>query len=213
MTTIYLHIGMPKTGTTCLQKALFKNRDKLLENGYLYPMSGIRHNAKQIEDRYCHNLLAQFFIEFKGKSYLLSKFPNWEDVKIEIDSINPKNVIISAEAFTSFDVFYKPETIAKIKDFLKTYEIRIIIYLRKQDDFLESCYRYMVKLGACRVSIKEFFNEFEYIFNYYQILERWANIFGHQNIIVRCFDKKTMKKNIFDDFLETINLLDNISSF
>ncbi|MEH2367578.1 hypothetical protein [Nostoc sp.] len=94
MTTIYLHIGMPKTGTTCLQKALFKNRDKLLENGYLYPMSGIRHNAKQIEDRYCHNLLAQFFIDFKEKSHLLSQFPNWEDVKIEINSIDPKNVII-----------------------------------------------------------------------------------------------------------------------
>ncbi|MEH2367577.1 hypothetical protein [Nostoc sp.] len=87
------------------------------------------------------------------------------------------------------------------------------MYLRKQDDFLESSYRYMVKLGACRVNIKEFFNEFEYLFNYYQILEKWADIFDRQNIIVRCFDKKTMKKNIFDDFLEAINLLDSMTSF
>jgi hypothetical protein len=31
MTTIYLHIGMPKTGTTSLQHFLSNNREKLLE--------------------------------------------------------------------------------------------------------------------------------------------------------------------------------------
>ncbi|MCC5615458.1 hypothetical protein LC605_10330 [Nostoc sp. CHAB 5836] len=213
MTTIYLHIGMPKTGTTSLQKVLFNNRDKLLENGYLYPLSGIRHNAKEIEDRYCHNLLALFFLDFKEKDDLLSQFSTWEGLKTEIDSINPKNVIISAEAFTFYDVFYKPETIAKVKDFLNNYEIKIVIYLRKQDDFLESCYRYMVNIGACRVDIKEFYNEYKHMFNYYQILENWADIFGYQNIIVRQFDKKNMKNNIFDDFLKAINLLENKASF
>lgn len=213
MTTIYLHIGMPKTGTTSLQKVLFNNRNKLLENGYLYPMSGIRFNAKQIEDRYCHNLLALFFLDFKEKCDLLSQFSTWEGLKTEIDSINPKNVIISAEAFTFYDVFYKPETIAKVKSFLKNYEVKIIIYIRKQDDFLESCYRYMVNIGACRVDIKEFFNEFKYMFNYYQILENWADIFGYQNIIIRHFDKKNMKNDIFGNFLKAINLLEDKEVF
>ena len=213
MTTIYLHIGMPKTGTSSLQKVLFNNREKLLENGYLYPMSGIRHNAKEIEDRYCHNLLALSFLDFKEKNDLLSQFPTWEGLKTEIDSINPKDVIISAEAFTFYDVFYKTETIAKVKDLLINYKIKIIIYLRKQDDFLESCYRYMVNIGACRVGIKEFFNEIKHMFNYYQILENWADIFGYENIIVRRFDQKNMKNNNFDDFFKLINLLDNKTLF
>ncbi|WGV25122.1 hypothetical protein [Halotia branconii] len=209
MTTIYLHIGMPKTGTSSLQKILFNNRDKLLEAGYLYPMSGIRHNAKEVEDRYCHNLLALCFLDFKEKNDLLSQFPTWESLKTEIDSINPNNVIISAEAFNFYDVFYKPETIAKIKDLLNDYEIKIVIYLRKQDDFLESCYRYMVNIGACRVGIQEFFNEFKHMFNYYQILENWAGIFGYENIIVRRFVKNKSKNNNFDDFLKAINLLES----
>ncbi|MFN6483331.1 MULTISPECIES: hypothetical protein [unclassified Nostoc] len=207
MTTIYLHIGMPKTGTSSLQKILFNNRNKLLKNGYLYPMSGIRNNAKEVEDRYCHNLLALFFLDFKEKNDLLSQFSTWEGLKTEIDSINPKNVIISAEAFTFYDVFYKSETIAKVKNLLKDYEIKIVIYFRKQDDFLESCYRYMVNIGASRIGIKDFFNEFKYMFNYYQILENWADIFGYKNIIVRRFDKKNLKNNNFDDFLQAINLL------
>ncbi len=52
MTTIYLHIGMPKTSSTYLQKILFDNREILLENGILYPVSGMRHNSKYIEDNY-----------------------------------------------------------------------------------------------------------------------------------------------------------------
>jgi len=31
MTTVYLHIGIPKTGTTSIQTFLFNNRDKLLD--------------------------------------------------------------------------------------------------------------------------------------------------------------------------------------
>ena len=36
--TIYLHIGSPKTGTKTIQKFLYENKDKLLENGILYPI-------------------------------------------------------------------------------------------------------------------------------------------------------------------------------
>ncbi|MEH2230450.1 MAG: hypothetical protein V7K71_12530 [Nostoc sp.] len=213
MTTIYLHIGMPKTGTTCLQKALFNNREKLLENSYLYPSFGIKYNAKEIVNRYCHNTLAHYLMGFENKDNALSKFTDLEELKREIDSINPKNVIISAEAFTCFEIFYQPETLAKIKYLLKEYEIKIVIYLRKQDEFLESSYCYMVKLGACSVGIKELFNEYQYIFNYYQILDNWADIFGYENIIVRRFEKSNRKNHVFDDFLGVINQFDNKNDY
>jgi len=208
MTTIYLHIGMPKTGTTYLQQALFNNRDRFLANGYLYPNSGIKDNAKEIVNRYCHNTLAHCLMGIADKDNSL-----WEELKKEIDSTNPKNVIISAEAFTSFEIFYQPETLAKIKDLLKDYEVKIVIYLRKQDEFLESAYCYMVKLGACTVGIKELFNEYQYIFNYYQTLENWANIFGYENIIVRRFAKANRKNHVFTDFLEVINQLDHKNDY
>jgi hypothetical protein len=34
---VYLHVGAPKTGTTFLQHVLFANRDRLAEDGVLYP--------------------------------------------------------------------------------------------------------------------------------------------------------------------------------
>jgi hypothetical protein len=53
MTTVYLHIGMPKTGSTSLQKFLFANRIQLLEEGYLYPITDTK-KIGQIWDRYSH---------------------------------------------------------------------------------------------------------------------------------------------------------------
>lgn len=35
--TVYLHIGAPKTGTTYLQKVLWRNREALRNDGFLYP--------------------------------------------------------------------------------------------------------------------------------------------------------------------------------
>lgn len=37
MPAIYLHIGLPKTGTTYLQDVLYRNRNRLAEAGVLYP--------------------------------------------------------------------------------------------------------------------------------------------------------------------------------
>jgi hypothetical protein len=37
MSTVYLHVGAPKTGTTYLQSVLWKNRRLLREDGILYP--------------------------------------------------------------------------------------------------------------------------------------------------------------------------------
>ena len=41
MADVYLHVGLPKTGTTTLQAALDHHVDDLAEQGVLYP--GGRH--------------------------------------------------------------------------------------------------------------------------------------------------------------------------
>ena len=41
MKTAYIHIGTHKTGSTSIQDFLFKNRTKLRDRGFLYPLSGI----------------------------------------------------------------------------------------------------------------------------------------------------------------------------
>ena len=47
MTTVYLHIGFPKTGTSAIQNFFRKNSGELRRNKVLYPDSGLTDYAGQ----------------------------------------------------------------------------------------------------------------------------------------------------------------------
>lgn len=58
--TFYLHIGTMKTGTSSIQDFLFVNRDILLKQGFLYPIS--IKNICHLND---HNPLVNSLIKIK----------------------------------------------------------------------------------------------------------------------------------------------------
>lgn len=213
MTTIYLHIGMPKTGTTSLQHFLKNNQEKLLEEGYLYPKSGRIPTADNITvNRLNHHSLASALLRKYAPKAATPQSAiwegSWESLKIEIEMIKPKNVIISSEHFTITSTleFYNPDIIAMLKKMLEQYEAKIIIYIRRQDEFFRSMYCQEIKTH-CESGIREFILHFKNKANYHQILEVWKNEFGLKNVIVRPFEKEQLKNgDIVDDFLESINL-------
>ena len=74
MTVIYLHIGMPKTGTTYLQNLLFENREKLLDKSLLYPLSGrtVKFTLGQNQYRHHISMLISNLPDFLINNELLS---------------------------------------------------------------------------------------------------------------------------------------------
>ena len=48
--TLYLHIGLPKTGTTSIQNYLFENREALMQRGVCYPkpLASVGHHAEAL---------------------------------------------------------------------------------------------------------------------------------------------------------------------
>jgi hypothetical protein len=48
--TLFLHVGGPKTGTTYLQQLLFRNQQRLRENGVLYPGTAMRSHFWAAQD-------------------------------------------------------------------------------------------------------------------------------------------------------------------
>jgi len=198
MTTVYLHIGMPKTGSTSLQKFLFENRSQLLEEGYLYPITGTKKSG-QIWDRYSHNSLSK---------QLEAQHDAWEKLQQEIETSQAKNVIISSEFFTYPKRFFdNTNSIEKVRIYLKNYSVKIIVYLREQADFLQSLYAQMVKSNLQDSSIKLMIKNEKFRCYYYSMLERWSFVFGSENILVRVFEKEQLKNaNLYDDFLRAIHL-------
>jgi len=220
MTIIYLHIGMPKTGTSFLENFLFDNREKLLEKGYLYPITGTNLSSQSLITRSAHRqLVISLLKQHHHRSNGVDNLGIWEELKSEIKTTQPKSVIISSEAFTGHQGSYNPEVIALTKKMLEEYETKIVVYLRRQDKFLSSYYCQRIKSpgsidAAVKTDIKEFILEWKYQADYYSVLELWKDSFGVKNIIVRPFEKEQMKNgSLVDDFLETVNLNNNGNEF
>ncbi len=217
MKTAYIHIGTHKTGSTSIQFFLFKNREKLIDRGFLYPLSGIPR--KNLFGQ--HHLAAAFLEKLKLNTYnphsggwvkLNTYNPHsggWEQVIIEANSFQDRNLIISSENFClpRFDL----EQIYKIKEYLSEYAVKIVIYLRKQDDYLISQYCQFIRSNKYFDSFKQFIAERKLSLNYYQILQPWQKVFGIENIIVKVFEPEQFKSNLTNDFLDTINYPQNRS--
>ncbi len=192
-----MHIGYHKTGTTSIQFALSRNRDGLLDHGYLYPKSGEKWNA--------HHNLAWQLQETNRYDRFEPELGSWEDLIEEIETSVAENIILSSEDFC----YARPPSIVKIAEYLQPYEVNIIVYLRRQDQYLQSKWIQIAKLGKSLPTFSEWIDEEldrNQFLDYAAILDRWAKVFGTPNIIVRPFEKEVLGTGLIVDFLRLCGL-------
>lgn len=213
MKTLYLHIGMPKTGTSSIQKFLSTNRSALGQYGYCYP--------KLSADYVCNNRNGYFMV---GKRY---KEDGTRDKKLEKQYLKDGMAQVDSY-FEVFDnVILSEETVWRYFDpafhyvfpYLKehaaehSYQIRIIIYLRRQDEFVTSLWKQHMKQTKLTMyqpfeqELNGILEKEAAILNYASRLDTIAAIFGRESLIVRRYEPKSwVNGSIIDDFLDCVGL-------
>ncbi|NES69225.1 MAG: hypothetical protein F6K24_30340, partial [Okeania sp. SIO2D1] len=147
MATIYLHIGLNKAGSTSLQHFLANNRDIFLSHGYLYPITGTLNNHRNH-----HNLAWCFPNKFQNyNSNYNPKLGTWDDLFEEINHSVADKIIISSEFFNTFDEL----KISQLKLKLNKFNIKIIVYIRRQDLRIKSMYKQGVKGNVFSETIEQ----------------------------------------------------------
>ncbi len=206
MSTLYLHIGTTKTGTTALQNFLSDNRDILNRKGYCYP--SFPYHYKDVSDR--RN--AHFLIAGNPKDaidtyqnglcrlhHLFQQYPN---------IILSDEGIWTAECHGHLDIWE-----ALLKDGQETgFTVRLMVYLRRQDQYLASGWNQTVKSGlgngACK-SWKDYAANKGLIskMKYGSHLKALSDIIGKENILVRRYEPdRFVSGSIYADFLQTVGL-------
>lgn len=202
MKRLFIHIGIHKTGSTSLQFFLMNNRKVLLDNNFCYPEVPI-DDVVPYQHRHIMSL-----IEKDKKDDFIQFF---HDASKKAD-----NVLISSETFLCEKYFIK--WFVGLKDIFD--EINIIAYLRRQDDWVESLYKWYIQYHHSRSTI--FFNEFVkkfiegniqdlwyYDLNWFNLISHWEDAFSIDKLIIRPYDKKVLKKNsIFYDFMSILGIND-----
>lgn len=214
---LLLHIGMPKTGTTVIQDFLGTNSEKVEPYGWYYP------NFKVMFPE----MKAHWSGKYKNGDFL---YEGWRNINIHSENwemlwefllkkLKCSNVILSAEELFEWDTNY---IIREIKN--KYDNVKLLVYLRRQDEYIESRWNQEVKSEELCLETKfddyvsklpdEYSHIYEGLF-YWNKLEQLARIVGRDNIIVRVYEKEQFigtRKNIVSDFLYAIGITDDIQS-
>ncbi|MBQ9632327.1 MAG: hypothetical protein IJV04_05375 [Lachnospiraceae bacterium] len=205
MSTVYLHIGTAKTGTTAIQRFLPLNQELLNEHGYTFPMMPF-HFPRIGEGRNAHFLTTYYEEEPEIKKRWDEGFEAVKKALAQCDK-----VILSDENL--WRVHGGEGFLEKVKsefDKLGT-TVKIVVYFRRQDHMAESHWNQMVK-GKPKLSQSffEFITKGEYAdfpLDYDKGADRLAEVFGKENLIIRVYEKgQFVRGDLFSDFLEAVGL-------
>lgn len=211
-----LHIGLQKTGTSSIQVMLASSNSILESIGYTFPPLPQPEESKSSvwTSPFRHNCVAGSYADFISvfeKMNIDESKKFWADI-LEGDLIP----ILSAEEFSRQNDF---SLIAKAMD---GFDVEVVVYLRRQDKYIESLYNQRNKILTQREDIscltdrflaeKDLFHfikvsGYKKMLNYADMLHRIQTQLRPTNIIIRNFNRDEMiGQDVCVDFCSAIGV-------
>lgn len=203
LNTIYLHIGLDKTGSKAIQFACHQNRSSLLDLGILYP------------DGIAHAEFASYFYT-NPKEYTFNKISNRNERELsiiqvedaayiarleqQIQELNFKTLIFSWEGFPGLQL----DVLQKMKMYFDriSEQTKVLLYCRNPISYAISAVSQRAKGGNALWNPPP-------IHDFKSICENFSSVFGFDNILVRKYLKDDLKGwDVKKDFFTQIGLDD-----
>ncbi len=185
MPILYLHLGIPKTGTTSIQDFLFQNRTWLVQQGLVYSKVGLNPVLR------CHHDLIWSLGLHKqppGFGRVDAKEVAVQKLKLELAQHQGADFLVSSELL----IFLQERTrLKEIFEIFPGYQPKLIFYLRRQDRWLESFYQQRVKDGDSRDFVT-WYQRLKSSLNYYPMLRSYADLVGEKHVMIRVLEKEQL---------------------
>lgn len=211
MSTLYIHIGFHKTGSTSLQYALKKHEKELDKEGFKFLSA---NNSGNSSDLISVNLnRSQASVSISNKFFSLIK------------ESNCSNAIISAEHLSFIE---DEKELIKLRDisYQSFDNVKIVAYVRQQHKLAISFKKQAAKQPHINASpssqlcghtqnnpLPELSVTLANYLKFDKKYELWSSIFGKDNVKLKMYDKKFLFKScICKDFSKVINLKNELPS-
>jgi hypothetical protein len=203
-----VHVGTGKAGSSSVQKFLAENRQSLRELGLLYPASPGRSR---------HDRLG-LFVKSAAE---LERAPAWHKRKrpdqarfrrrfrrrlfSEIEESGLSRVLLSDEI-----LFHRDEPglrrLRRLTDRVAD-RLRLVVYLRRQDDHMVSRYQQGVKIGRV-LRLRELAQEdLSSLYDYHLRLRTLHRLLAPTELVVRRFERASfVDGSLYQDFLDAVRL-------
>lgn len=206
--TLYLHIGTHKTGTKTIQGFMYSSNELLGEYGIAYPQIPYKYPRKSITRNAC--FVSWHIIDENGERDEAQEQLRFQDCMERVHELfkEKDTVVLSDEAL--FNRMYEASGILeKIKKDSEEngYTLKLIIYLRRQDQFIESLWNQSIKekFIVVNTSIESYISRKSRYLEYDKIIDYFAGVVGDENIIVRRF-ADAAKSGLLQDFLQVVGM-------
>lgn len=212
---LILHIGTPKTASTFLQNSFRQNPEWLAKNGVIYP-----EMLTEFSNHITLMYISAKYVSSFAKEYGLKNLEDVDTLRGNLDA-HLKQIIVDAPADIHTMVLssenltanLKIEGIAALHTFLKPHfeEIKIVCYLRRQDDSLLSMYSELMRVGTTAMTFPEFIDTAlnndpnpPYL-HYKRLILNWHSVFGRKSVAMRLFSKdKMINGDVLNDFCSIV---------
>ncbi|WP_171098451.1 hypothetical protein [Ruegeria sp. HKCCD7255] len=201
---LWLHIGMPKTGTTALQGFIRGNEKALSQGGLRYMHAGRKRESDR-RPKISHNMIA-FDLNGSGEAVAEIK----EAMAGEYTQYREGTCLVSSEMFYSVDMTELARIFADIpKD-----EMRVTFYCRRYSDFFEADYKQRAKNGRLapggtayiRQRLKAIADAPQ-TYTFTGAAHRVRTAFPDVEVVPMLYDRAEMVNgNVIDDFLTRISV-------
>lgn len=201
---VFLHVGYHKTGSSSIQSFLNINRQALIDKNVLYPQSFIHI--------YAHYGLSKLLMGHPSTEQVAGSEDIVKELIAEINNSNCDKVVFSSEYLILANKGQIEEVKGFFQNVLKASEVKVVIYLRRHDEWFESQFNQAAKTDDSPpwdIDIRDYILHIlgNPAIRYLPVIEKWGNIFGNENIIVRPFETEQFHGNdLITDFLHLLGV-------
>ena len=206
---LVLHIGSGKTGTSSVQRFLDQNRAWLAQHGMLVPTSpGRRRHVRlglyvQADEAVEDSILWQ-----RQKEATPAEFREAfrRTLFREVSDSGLSRMLLSDESLYGSPV----DALSRMRTLTDEIarSVRLVTYLRRQDDHLSSRYQQVIKVGEVRrMSDRVREEDFGATYDYHARLSAWRRILEPTEFVVRPFERdRFVNGSLYQDFVEAAGL-------
>src|SRR5215204_2412769 len=198
---LIVHIGANKTGSSAVQRFLSLNNLALRAEGIVVPDDDFRI-ADKIQGHHVFGFKELLESPSEGRKQL-------EDAIDAVDLAYPRAtaILLSAENLAA-----NPAAPSLFEDLVEKYDTRVVIYIRRQDEFLLSSWqqwhsKIWVDFWAWVISVVGMLGDWR------AYLENWETVIPRDKITVRIFERSKLEGgDVIADFYNILGISKPLSS-